>query len=255
MPLNRWVDLWLRCFLLSIGQPEQVSKTVDGKLYPYSVQLFTHQSFATVTFYAILESNQDQFDFVKIEISRYTIDMFTDKEIWSQFQKDHDFLFTALDQQQIINIKKGTLDSTGHLQVYDSQLSSSKYDLRQIMKKTSKIPSFKLLGIDRHPLQFRQLILITDPDKVTAQSIQLKDQKIPINFDKIPGNLNQITKHLKKFDLLIIELRFDSNWYSIPLAVQIGPAVIFPGYDPTSRLESNSAYAILKERSSKVLRA
>ncbi|MCE7740959.1 MAG: hypothetical protein GOP50_00750 [Candidatus Heimdallarchaeota archaeon] len=244
----RWMDLWCKAYLLTIKKQAPAKGTkVTGKLKLVGLQTHVHTNFLTVVFNGILEVNKENI-YVEIEKSKFIIDLIPIEEFWHQIKTENAVLFDGLLTSKIISVKNGNLFQNGNLISEDFKATAKTFVLSEEVEKIvgKSLSISKAQSIDRHPIHFKVPFVI-DEKEIKGNEVKVGEKVIPIRYDHQP------VKRKSALNKSLIELRFDNGWYFKPLT-SMGGTNQFLGQLTVKPTTTASIYALLKERSSKILR-
>ena len=88
IPVNAWLNLWLKIYLLTLGTPEnEKGKPIKGKLFILGTKLYRHQNSANIRFYGVLDDGKKKHNVI-ISRSSYIVADMTIDDIWIHTLKD-----------------------------------------------------------------------------------------------------------------------------------------------------------------------
>ncbi len=243
----RWMDLWCKAYLLTLKKQAPVKGTkVTGNLKLVGLQTHVHTNFLTVVFNGILEVNKENI-YVEIEKSKFIIDLIPIEEFWHQIKTENAVLFDGLLTSKIISVKNGNL-LHGNLISEEFKATTKTFVLSEEFEKIvgKSLLITKTKPIDRHPIHFKVPFVI-DEKEIKGNEAKVGKKIIPIRYDHQP------IKQKSESNKSLMELRFDNGWYFKPIT-SMGETNQFLGQLTVKPTTTASIYALLKERSSKILR-
>ena len=272
LPLSRWVDLWSRAMLGSLGAPSApAAEPVDGSMKILGAALNTHSNAATVTAWGLLEGGGKS-QLVRISRSAWKVDQVFDASVWQALGDAGDPLMRAIGERRILRVSGGSLLSSGDLVLEAAKTAESMAPFDWAAAAPLLAPGEALDGpvaapADRHPVQIAEPVYLDDFEASSArkgdQTVTVGGASLPVDADRMGYRGQHLNAVLSNASRVFGLLRYDGGgWRFQPLALQThlkGSKVVdyYNGDDAMAAIKNagSSNLGILRERAGKILRA
>lgn len=265
---RRWVDLWCRAMLSSLSLPAQpASQDVSGTLSPLGMDLRHHPNAVSAVIYGVLDTGTKQT--VRVTVSAYKVDVITEEEVWQLFSPTAQILLDALATGKSVDIKGMKLLATGDLIWAGEAVAGKAMDRMALAAEafSGALPAPEVSPLDRHPAQLAVPVFFESAegkaDKVgvsfevgghpLAFAASQTSHASPLNPADAKSRDAMLAGKFKMFGLL----RWDAGqWALEPMAIDRGGknGITITGHDAAMSKKSYDTLAVLKERSSRLLR-
>ncbi len=244
LPIYRWADLWTAAMVRTQQLPGELPyQEVSGTLTPFGLSVNSHANFVSANLYGLLDTGETK-QTVRVPLASYKVDVVAGPEVWDLFGDVGEPILKALAGNKTLTFEHGELAANGNLLLKTKPKVSRKSDPFAAAEFLTALPSASPLF--RHPVHIDHVVHL---DGAAELPLAVERLAVDTEFDE---------KEIKQAPEMIALMRFDQGgWRVQPLCVRTDQGIIISGggiADARKTLKSKTL-AILRERSSKLLRA
>lgn len=243
-PRFRWADLWTAAMIRTHYLPGDVAfRETSGTLTPLGLTVQSHANFVSAVLYGVFDDGECT-QTVRIPFSSYKVDLMVGAEVWEIFGEACSQVLTALAGSKKLMLDRAELCPTGELHLCAKPKIGKKANPFDAVESLTGIPLPP--AVFRHPVHIGQVIHLQQ-----AGDIPIATERMATSTELTPDVLDDASK-------MIALIRFDrGGWRAQPLCVETPDGVVISGQGIAAERKQlkSKTLAILKERSSKLLRA
>jgi len=271
LPLSRWVDLWSRAMLGTLGAPASPGgEAFSGNVRILGAALNTHANAVSVTAWGVVEGDTPRM--VRVSRTAWKVDQVFDAATWQALGDGDDPLMRAIGERRILRVSDATLLPSGDLvlegaKVGESMAAFSWSEAAPAAAVGEALPGPVAAPADRHPVQIAEPVYLSELEATSArkgdQTVTVGGGSLPVAVDRMGYRGAHLNAALSNAACAFGLLRYDGGaWSFQPLALQTNikgnkTVDFYNGDDAMASIKSagSSNLGILRERASKILRA
>jgi hypothetical protein len=244
LPVFRWADMWTAAMIRTQQLPgEMPFQEVQGRLTPFGLSVQSHANFVCAALYGLLEANGTA-QTVRVPLTSYKVDVIAGPEIWELFGDAGEPILKALAGHKTLAVNSAELYANGDLLLRAKPKVSKTADPFAAAEFITAMPAPPALF--RHPVHIGHVVHLNGACD------------LPLAAERLASESELTEELLSDAAEMIALVRFDQGgWRAQPLCIRIAKRVVISGEGIAAarkKLKSKTL-AILKERSSKLLRA